>query len=171
MKNNKTWNYPSLHSPHVYLAPVAIWCESCVLSLLCQIEQNVDCGQELGVQWNSCVAGISLLCDPRLSSCSHFISTYCYIIAEYTLNLVCICGAFIHCLQSLEIFSGTRLIRPAALGKPAPQTESCLATPKKSEGTTEADSCAQVQNVGTEFQNNIHNVFMFCNYILKLNYK
>ncbi|XP_068407630.1 centrosomal protein of 162 kDa isoform X2 [Eschrichtius robustus] len=45
-----------------------------------------------------------------------------------------------------EIFSGTRLIRPAALGKPAPQTESCLATPKKSEGTTEADSCAQVQN-------------------------
>ncbi|XP_059797701.1 centrosomal protein of 162 kDa isoform X4 [Balaenoptera ricei] len=45
-----------------------------------------------------------------------------------------------------EIFSGTRLIKPAALGKPAPQTESCLATPKKSEGTTEADSCAQVQN-------------------------
>ncbi|XP_059971144.1 centrosomal protein of 162 kDa isoform X3 [Mesoplodon densirostris] len=45
-----------------------------------------------------------------------------------------------------EILSGTRLIRPAALGKPAPQTESCLATPKKSEGPTEADSCAQVQN-------------------------
>ncbi|XP_066867509.1 centrosomal protein of 162 kDa isoform X1 [Kogia breviceps] len=45
-----------------------------------------------------------------------------------------------------EILSGTRLIRPAALGKPAPQTESCLATPKKSEGPTEADSCVQVQN-------------------------
>ncbi|XP_030715283.1 centrosomal protein of 162 kDa isoform X1 [Globicephala melas] len=45
-----------------------------------------------------------------------------------------------------EILSGTRLIRPAALGRAAPQTESCLATPKTSEGPTEADSCAQVQN-------------------------
>ncbi|XP_057595172.1 centrosomal protein of 162 kDa isoform X4 [Hippopotamus amphibius kiboko] len=45
-----------------------------------------------------------------------------------------------------EILSGTKLIKPAALGKPAPQTESCLATPKKSEGPTETDSRVQVQN-------------------------
>ncbi|XP_058422671.1 centrosomal protein of 162 kDa [Diceros bicornis minor] len=45
-----------------------------------------------------------------------------------------------------EILSGTKLITPAALGKPAPKTESCLATPKKSEDPTETDSCVQFQN-------------------------
>lgn len=72
--------------------------------------------------------------------------------------MVCICGAFIHCSQYLEILPATKLIKPASLGKPAPQTESWLATPKSSEGPTEADSCVQFQNVGIKFKNNTHTV-------------
>ncbi|XP_037375942.1 centrosomal protein of 162 kDa isoform X1 [Talpa occidentalis] len=45
-----------------------------------------------------------------------------------------------------EILSGTKLIKPAALSKPAPKTESFLAAPKNSEGPTETDSGAQFQN-------------------------
>ncbi|XP_016062811.1 PREDICTED: centrosomal protein of 162 kDa isoform X2 [Miniopterus natalensis] len=45
-----------------------------------------------------------------------------------------------------EILSETKLIKPAALGKPAPKTESCLATSKKSEDPTETGSCVQFQN-------------------------
>ncbi|XP_004696581.1 centrosomal protein of 162 kDa [Echinops telfairi] len=45
-----------------------------------------------------------------------------------------------------EILSGTKVLKPAALGTPAPQTESCLATPKKSEDTTQINSCIQFQN-------------------------
>ncbi|XP_065787426.1 centrosomal protein of 162 kDa isoform X2 [Muntiacus reevesi] len=45
-----------------------------------------------------------------------------------------------------EILSATKLIKPASLGKPTPQTESWLATPKSSEGPTEVDSCVQFQN-------------------------
>ncbi|XP_025240238.1 centrosomal protein of 162 kDa isoform X1 [Theropithecus gelada] len=44
-----------------------------------------------------------------------------------------------------EILSGTKLIKPAALDKPAPKTESCLVTPKKSEDPAETDSCIQFQ--------------------------
>ncbi|XP_054347842.2 centrosomal protein of 162 kDa isoform X1 [Pongo pygmaeus] len=44
-----------------------------------------------------------------------------------------------------EILSGTKLIKPAALDKPTPKTESCLSTPKKSENPTETDSCIQFQ--------------------------
>uniref|UniRef100_A0A8C9AMC7 Centrosomal protein of 162 kDa n=1 Tax=Prolemur simus TaxID=1328070 RepID=A0A8C9AMC7_PROSS len=44
-----------------------------------------------------------------------------------------------------EISSGTKLIKPAALGKPVPRTESCLATPKKSEDPAETDPCIQFQ--------------------------
>ncbi|XP_055130062.1 centrosomal protein of 162 kDa isoform X1 [Symphalangus syndactylus] len=44
-----------------------------------------------------------------------------------------------------EILSGTKLIKPAALDKPAPKTESCLTTPKKSEDPTETDSFIQFQ--------------------------
>ncbi|XP_036173217.1 centrosomal protein of 162 kDa isoform X2 [Myotis myotis] len=44
-----------------------------------------------------------------------------------------------------EILSETKL-KPAALGKPAPKTESCLATPKKSEDATETGSCIHFQN-------------------------
>uniref|UniRef100_A0A8D1BTS8 Centrosomal protein of 162 kDa n=1 Tax=Sus scrofa TaxID=9823 RepID=A0A8D1BTS8_PIG len=45
-----------------------------------------------------------------------------------------------------EILSGTKLIKSAALGKPSPQIESCLAPPEKSEGPTESDCCVQFQN-------------------------
>ncbi|XP_012579738.1 PREDICTED: centrosomal protein of 162 kDa isoform X1 [Condylura cristata] len=45
-----------------------------------------------------------------------------------------------------EILSGTKLIKPAALGKPAPKTEIFLAAPKKSELPTETDSSVQFQN-------------------------
>uniref|UniRef100_A0A8C3WBW8 Centrosomal protein of 162 kDa n=1 Tax=Catagonus wagneri TaxID=51154 RepID=A0A8C3WBW8_9CETA len=45
-----------------------------------------------------------------------------------------------------EILSGTKLIKPAALDKPAPQTEGCLPPPEKSEGPTESDCCVQFQN-------------------------
>lgn len=45
-----------------------------------------------------------------------------------------------------EILSETKLIKPAALGKPAPQTDSYLATPKRSEDPRETDSCLQLQN-------------------------
>lgn len=45
-----------------------------------------------------------------------------------------------------EILSETKLIKPAALAKPAPQTDSCLATPKKPEDPAETDSCVQLQN-------------------------
>lgn len=44
-----------------------------------------------------------------------------------------------------EILSETKL-KPAALGKRAPKTESCLATPKKSEDATETSSCVHFQN-------------------------
>ncbi|KAB1275421.1 Centrosomal protein of 162 kDa [Camelus dromedarius] len=70
-------------------------------------------------------------------------STSGYVIAEYTFNLVCICGAFIHCLQYLEILSGTRLIKPAAVGNPSSPRERGVATPEKSEGPAETDSCVQ----------------------------
>ncbi|XP_064216940.1 centrosomal protein of 162 kDa isoform X2 [Aotus nancymaae] len=43
-----------------------------------------------------------------------------------------------------EILSGTKLIKPAALDKPAPKTESCLATPQKFEDPTETDFCIQL---------------------------
>ncbi|XP_055289877.1 centrosomal protein of 162 kDa isoform X1 [Moschus berezovskii] len=45
-----------------------------------------------------------------------------------------------------EILPATKLIKPASLGKPAPPTESWLATPKSSEDPIEADSCVQFQN-------------------------
>ncbi|KAM5324396.1 centrosomal protein of 162 kDa isoform 1-T1 [Glossophaga mutica] len=45
-----------------------------------------------------------------------------------------------------EILSETKLIKPAALSKPAPKTESCLITPEKSEDPTESASCVQFQN-------------------------
>ncbi|XP_074189361.1 centrosomal protein of 162 kDa isoform X3 [Rhinolophus sinicus] len=45
-----------------------------------------------------------------------------------------------------EILSETKLIKPAVLGKPAPQTDSYLATPKRSEDPRETDSCLQLQN-------------------------
>ncbi|XP_008578336.1 PREDICTED: centrosomal protein of 162 kDa [Galeopterus variegatus] len=48
-----------------------------------------------------------------------------------------------------EILSGTKLIKPAALGKPAPKIESCPTTPKKSEDPTEIDSCAQFQTLSS----------------------
>lgn len=49
------------------------------------------------------------------------------------------------------------------LGKPAPQTDSYQATPKRSEDPRETDSCLQLQNVSVEFQTNNRNVF----YVLK----
>ncbi|XP_045354892.1 centrosomal protein of 162 kDa isoform X5 [Leopardus geoffroyi] len=45
-----------------------------------------------------------------------------------------------------EILSETKVIKPAALGKPAPKIENCLATPKKAEDSTETDNCVQFQN-------------------------
>ncbi|XP_045660467.1 centrosomal protein of 162 kDa isoform X2 [Ursus americanus] len=45
-----------------------------------------------------------------------------------------------------EILSGTKVIKPAALGKAAPKIESCLATPKKAEESTETDYGVQFQN-------------------------
>ncbi|XP_011363179.1 centrosomal protein of 162 kDa isoform X2 [Pteropus vampyrus] len=45
-----------------------------------------------------------------------------------------------------DILSETKLIKPAAVGKSAPKSESSLATPKKSEDSTETDSCVQLQN-------------------------
>uniref|UniRef100_A0ABI7X9Z4 Centrosomal protein of 162 kDa n=1 Tax=Felis catus TaxID=9685 RepID=A0ABI7X9Z4_FELCA len=45
-----------------------------------------------------------------------------------------------------EILSETKVIKPAALGKPAPKIENCLATPKKAEDSTETDYCVQFQN-------------------------
>ncbi|KAK2114000.1 hypothetical protein P7K49_008266, partial [Saguinus oedipus] len=44
----------------------------------------------------------------------------------------------------LKILSGTKLIKPAALDKPALKTESCLATPQKFEDPTETDFCIQL---------------------------
>ncbi|CAK6446797.1 unnamed protein product [Pipistrellus nathusii] len=44
-----------------------------------------------------------------------------------------------------EILSETKL-KPAAFGKPALKTSSCLATPKKSEDATEIGSCVHFQN-------------------------
>ncbi|XP_057345345.1 centrosomal protein of 162 kDa-like isoform X2 [Manis pentadactyla] len=44
-----------------------------------------------------------------------------------------------------EILSGTKLIKPAASGRPAPQTESCL-TPEKSVHPAETESCVQSRN-------------------------
>ncbi|XP_004462680.2 centrosomal protein of 162 kDa isoform X2 [Dasypus novemcinctus] len=48
-------------------------------------------------------------------------------------------------VRKKEIFSGTKLIKPAALGKPAPKTESSLATPK-TEDPTECNSFVHFQN-------------------------
>uniref|UniRef100_A0A8P0NXB8 Centrosomal protein of 162 kDa n=1 Tax=Canis lupus familiaris TaxID=9615 RepID=A0A8P0NXB8_CANLF len=45
-----------------------------------------------------------------------------------------------------EILSGTKVIKPEALGKPASKTEGCLATPKKAGDSTETDYCVQCQN-------------------------
>ncbi|XP_040330019.1 centrosomal protein of 162 kDa isoform X4 [Herpailurus yagouaroundi] len=45
-----------------------------------------------------------------------------------------------------EILSETKVIKPAALGKPAPKIENCLATPKKAEDSTETDYGVQFQN-------------------------
>ncbi|XP_026362769.1 centrosomal protein of 162 kDa isoform X2 [Ursus arctos] len=45
-----------------------------------------------------------------------------------------------------EILSGTKVIKPAALGKAAPKIEGCLATPKKAEESTETDYGVQFQN-------------------------
>uniref|UniRef100_A0A673TPB1 Centrosomal protein of 162 kDa n=1 Tax=Suricata suricatta TaxID=37032 RepID=A0A673TPB1_SURSU len=45
-----------------------------------------------------------------------------------------------------EILSGTKVIKPAALGKPAPKTESCLAVCTKSEDSAETDHSVQFQN-------------------------
>ncbi|XP_047716606.1 centrosomal protein of 162 kDa isoform X4 [Prionailurus viverrinus] len=45
-----------------------------------------------------------------------------------------------------EILSETKVIKPVALGKPAPKIENCLATPKKAEDSTETDYCVQFQN-------------------------
>ncbi|XP_047590023.1 centrosomal protein of 162 kDa isoform X3 [Lutra lutra] len=45
-----------------------------------------------------------------------------------------------------EILSGTKVIKPAVLGKAASKTESCLATSKKAEDSTEMDYCLQFQN-------------------------
>ncbi|KAM6180912.1 centrosomal protein of 162 kDa isoform 2-T2 [Erethizon dorsatum] len=44
-----------------------------------------------------------------------------------------------------EMLSGTKLIKPAALSKAAPNSENFLATPRKSEEPTATDSCAQFQ--------------------------
>ncbi|KAM8777852.1 centrosomal protein of 162 kDa [Rhynchonycteris naso] len=48
-------------------------------------------------------------------------------------------------VKKKEILSETKL-KTAALGKPAPKTERCLLTPKKSEDTIETVSCVQFQN-------------------------
>uniref|UniRef100_A0A8C8XD14 Centrosomal protein of 162 kDa n=1 Tax=Panthera leo TaxID=9689 RepID=A0A8C8XD14_PANLE len=48
-----------------------------------------------------------------------------------------------------EILSETKVIKPAALGKPAPKIENCLATPKKAEDSTETDYCVQFQNLSS----------------------
>ncbi|KAM5256499.1 centrosomal protein of 162 kDa [Ctenodactylus gundi] len=50
-----------------------------------------------------------------------------------------------------EMLSGTKLIKPATLSKPAPQSENCLATPKKSEDPTATDSCVQFQTDFLEY--------------------
>ncbi|KAM9666279.1 centrosomal protein of 162 kDa [Trichechus inunguis] len=62
-----------------------------------------------------------------------------------------------------EILSGTKVIKPAVLGTPAPKTESCLATPKKSEDPTQIDSCVQFQNdsLGYPGGNKETELFMF----------
>ncbi|KAI5929566.1 Centrosomal protein of 162 kDa, partial [Manis javanica] len=44
-----------------------------------------------------------------------------------------------------EILSGTKLLKPAASGRPAPQTQSCL-TPEKSAHPAETGSCVQSRN-------------------------
>ncbi|XP_066215028.1 centrosomal protein of 162 kDa [Saccopteryx leptura] len=49
-------------------------------------------------------------------------------------------------VKKKEILPETKLIKTAALGKPASKTERCLLTPKKSENTTETVSCVQFQN-------------------------
>uniref|UniRef100_A0A8I3XCI5 Centrosomal protein of 162 kDa n=1 Tax=Callithrix jacchus TaxID=9483 RepID=A0A8I3XCI5_CALJA len=48
-----------------------------------------------------------------------------------------------------EILSGTKLIKPAALDKPALKTESCLATPQKFEDPTETDFCIQLHTLSS----------------------
>ncbi|XP_045862638.1 centrosomal protein of 162 kDa isoform X2 [Meles meles] len=51
-----------------------------------------------------------------------------------------------------EILSGTKVIKPAALGRAASKTESCLATPKKAEDSTETDYCLQFQNASSGYR-------------------
>uniref|UniRef100_A0A452V2K6 Centrosomal protein of 162 kDa n=1 Tax=Ursus maritimus TaxID=29073 RepID=A0A452V2K6_URSMA len=60
-----------------------------------------------------------------------------------------------------EILSGTKVIKPAALGKAAPKIESCLATPKKAEESTETDYGVQFQNVGYRGENTETEIIMF----------
>ncbi|XP_054992820.1 centrosomal protein of 162 kDa isoform X2 [Sorex araneus] len=51
-----------------------------------------------------------------------------------------------------EIFSGTKLIKPAAQNKPSLKTEGFLTIPMKSKDNTEVDSCDQFQNDSSEYQ-------------------
>ncbi|XP_012624615.1 centrosomal protein of 162 kDa [Microcebus murinus] len=62
-----------------------------------------------------------------------------------------------------EILSGTKLIKPAALSNPVPRTESCLATPKKSEDPTETDPCIQFKTDSSGYcgGNEEKELFMF----------
>ncbi|XP_053458576.1 centrosomal protein of 162 kDa isoform X2 [Nycticebus coucang] len=53
--------------------------------------------------------------------------------------------------RNKEILSGTKLIKPAALNKPVPKIESCLATPEKSGDPAEADACLQFQTDSTGY--------------------
>lgn len=55
-----------------------------------------------------------------------------------------ICDVFFCRLQYLEILSGTKLIKPAALNKPSPHREGSPATPKRPEDPSE-DSFVQLQ--------------------------
>lgn len=74
----------------------------------------------------------------------------------------CVCDVFFCYLKYLEILSGTKLIKPAALNKASPHHEGSPATPKRPEDPSE-DSFVQGQTVGIEVHLNIYNF-----YILKL---
>ncbi|XP_037587691.1 centrosomal protein of 162 kDa isoform X2 [Cebus imitator] len=58
---------------------------------------------------------------------------------------------------------GTKLIKSAALDKPAPKTESCLATPQKFEDPTETDFCIQLHTdyLGYHGENKEKELLMF----------
>lgn len=60
-----------------------------------------------------------------------------------------------------EILTGTRVIKPAAVGKPAPRTESCLAAPEKCEEPTETELCAQTHSLGHGGGNKEKELLMF----------